>query len=239
MFKRNKPKPLLSPGHSNAKTIKSDALGDYLTQIMYLSSASISGKNVCPDGTPACRKFCIYFTGHGLSPVVQKARLRRTRFFFEDRKGFFNQLESEIEKAQTRAEKQNKKLALRLNGTSDLYFERIRPALFEQFPKAQWYEYSKSFDRMFDKNLPRNLDLTYSRSERTTDKQFFDVLEAGFNVAVVFRHSNFPKTYRGYPVVNGEEHDLRFLDQKGCVVALTAKGPIAKADKTGFVVDYN
>jgi hypothetical protein len=38
-----------------------------------------------------------------------------------------------------------------------------------------------------------------------------------------------------YPVLRGDENDLRFLDPKGYVVALTAKGP-AKQDRTGFVV---
>ena len=37
-------------------------------------------------------------------------------------------------------------------------------------------------------------------------------------------------------VVDGDEHDLRFLDPAGAVVYLKAKGP-ARHDRTGFVLD--
>jgi hypothetical protein len=45
----------------------------------------------------------------------------------------------------------------------------------------------------------------------------------------------FPQHLYGLPVVNGDEHDLRFLDAKGVVVGLNAKGG-AKYDTSGFVV---
>ena len=44
-----------------------------------------------------------------------------------------------------------------------------------------------------------------------------------------------PEQWYGWPVINGDEHDLRFLDPEGVIVGLTAKGR-AKQDKTGFVV---
>jgi hypothetical protein len=43
-----------------------------------------------------------------------------------------------------------------------------------------------------------------------------------------------PETYNGLPVYNGDESDLRFLDPKGVIVGLYAKGK-AKKDTTGFV----
>jgi hypothetical protein len=43
-----------------------------------------------------------------------------------------------------------------------------------------------------------------------------------------------PDTYNGRPVFNGDESDLRFLDPKGVIVGLYAKGK-AKKDTTGFV----
>jgi hypothetical protein len=42
--------------------------------------------------------------------------------------------------------------------------------------------------------------------------------------------------WRGFPIVNGDDHDLRFLDPGPSIVALKAKGK-AKLDRTGFVVD--
>jgi hypothetical protein len=45
----------------------------------------------------------------------------------------------------------------------------------------------------------------------------------------------FPQHLFGLPVISGMEHDLRFLDPKGVIVGLEAKGE-AKYDTTGFVV---
>jgi hypothetical protein len=51
---------------------------------------------------------------------------------------------------------------------------------------------------------------------------------------VVFRHK--PDTWHGFPVIDGDAHDLRHLDPRGVVVALSPKGPKAKKDKSGFVI---
>jgi len=67
------------------------------------------------------------------------------------------------------------------------------------------------------------------------DFQATQVLKAGGNVAMVFR-KQLPKTYKGYKVINGDEHDMRFTDPKNVIVGLTAKGE-AKTDKSGFVID--
>ena len=55
------------------------------------------------------------------------------------------------------------------------------------------------------------------------------------NKAVVFR-KELPDTFRGVKVIDGDKHDMRFLDESNVVVGLTAKGP-AKKDYSGFVVD--
>jgi hypothetical protein len=54
-------------------------------------------------------------------------------------------------------------------------------------------------------------------------------------VAVVFAGKTLPDTYLGRNVINGDEHDARFLDPVGCIVGLKAKGK-AKKDMSGFVV---
>jgi hypothetical protein len=85
-----------------------------------------------------------------------------------------------------------------------------------------------------DGKLPSNYSLTFSRSE-TNETQCLEVLKRGGNVAVVFRSKVLPTHWNGFPVINGDENDLRFLDPKGVVVGLTAKGK-AKSDTSGFVV---
>ena len=61
------------------------------------------------------------------------------------------------------------------------------------------------------------------------------VLNEGGNIAVVFR-KDLPDTFAGRKVVNGDLHDLRYLDPKNVVVGLKAKGK-AKTDYSGFVMD--
>ena len=81
---------------------------------------------------------------------------------------------------------------------------------------------------------PPNYHLTYSLNEDNYDKAM-QVLNEGGNIAVVFR-KDLPQTFKGYQVVNGDEHDLRLLDPKNVVVGLKAKGK-AKTDTSGFVMD--
>ena len=89
--------------------------------------------------------------------------------------------------------------------------------------------------KFIDGKMPKNYQLTFSRSEESKEDELEIVLASGGNVAVVFR-GGLPKTYLGFPVVNGDYTDLRFLDPKGSVIGLTEKG-LAKKDETGFVVE--
>jgi hypothetical protein len=63
-----------------------------------------------------------------------------------------------------------------------------------------------------------------------------DAMTGSNNMAVVFRDKDkIPKSFKGFQVVDGDKDDLRFLDPKGVVVALYAKGK-AKQDASGFVI---
>jgi hypothetical protein len=55
-------------------------------------------------------------------------------------------------------------------------------------------------------------------------------------IAVVFKDKyNLPNEFMGLSVVNGDNSDIRHLDDNGVIVALYAKGK-AKKDNSGFVV---
>jgi hypothetical protein len=54
-------------------------------------------------------------------------------------------------------------------------------------------------------------------------------------VAVVFANG-LPPIWKGFPVIDGDVSDLRFLDPRGTVVGLKAKGA-ARKDTSGFVVE--
>ena len=95
--------------------------------------------------------------------TVQEARIRKTRMFFENRAGFMADLEKDIVSIVRRADKNNLKPCVRLNGTSDLRWERT--GIMEKFPNVTFYDYTKIKNR---KRLPKNYSLTFSRSEATT-----------------------------------------------------------------------
>jgi hypothetical protein len=147
----------------------------------------------------------------------------------------------DIETIERKAKRTNMIPCIRLNGTSDLPFENIKlnnKSLIESFPSIQFYDYTKSFNRMkryLNGKMPSNYHLTFSASE-TNHKEVFKVLEFGGNVAIVF--DQLPTTYRGYNVINADETDLRFLDGKNVICGLTFKGSKKdrlEAIKKGFV----
>jgi len=222
---------------SNPKTLKGESKG-YMTFIMHLAPGSISGFNVCPGASKGCLFSCLNTAGRGHMKGIQDARIRRTRLFFEDRTTFMAMLVDEVSKGIRKAERKGLIPVFRLNGTSDIRWETVPVGqyknIFEMFPNVQFYDYSKLSNR---RNIPANYHLTFSRSESNEDK-LDDTVSNGMNLAVVFstkKNDGLPAKYRSLPVVDADETDLRFLDPKGSVCGLRAKGKATK-DTSGFVV---
>jgi hypothetical protein len=224
-------KTLITSG--DAKTIKGEKLG-YRTGIMYLSPANQSGViNVCPSASLGCMAMCLNTAGRGQMDMVQKVRLARTLFLKDNPTEFSARLRGEVSKLIASAKRANMIPAIRINGTSDL--PKLVAPLAEEFKDVQFYDYTK-LPKPY-KRTRSNYDITFSRSE-TNEKDCLDALANGINVAVVFstkKNEKLPDSYLGYEVISGDEHDLRFLDKKGVIVGLTAKGK-AKRDTSGFVV---
>lgn len=238
---KNAPK-LLSVA-ADAKTVKGIAKG-YLTGVLYLAPHTISGYQVCPKASEGCRLACLYTAGHGIYNRTQQARIAKTKRFHEDRAAFMAQLVDEIEALIRKAKRESLIPVVRLNGTSDLPWEKIKcvrngvayASIIEAFAEVQFYDYTKVLGRSKALSLP-NYSLTFSLAE-DNDKQAMQALREGFNVAVVMRvgrTEDKPANWGGYPVVNGDETDLRFLDPKGGhIVGLFPKGKASK-DTLGFV----
>src|ERR1044072_229786 len=130
------------------KTEKSDNAGKgYLTAIMYFAPHKLSGHNVCPHASKGCSAGCLNLSGRGYYSRIQKARLAKTRFYFEHRAEFKAQLYADIAEFVRKCERNNKKPAIRLNGTSDIPWERIFPDMFGTFPMVQFYDYTKNAKR--------------------------------------------------------------------------------------------
>jgi hypothetical protein len=217
---------------TNHKTVKGQKLG-YMTGIMYLSPSTMSGKNFCPNASKGCKAVCLNTAGRGQMTMVQKARLAKSIFFIDNKQAFVAQLKVEIAALVKRANKNGFIPTVRLNGTSDLPFENM--GIMQAFPDVQFYDYTASPKRAIayiNGEMPSNYHLTFSRKE-SNHAQAELIAKMGGNVAVVF--TNLPDTYLGNKVIDGDKSDLRFLDDKGVVVGLKAKGK-AKKDQSGFVV---
>jgi hypothetical protein len=249
----NYTKPAKLFGEQNNKTIKGLKKG-YRTLIIYMSPEKQNsyGKNLCPKASEGCKKACLFTAGRGIFPRNIKARTMKADYFIKDRASFMEQAVKEIKSAikkEIRLKDKGKNLAIRMNGTSDIPFENI-PLTFEGkeyknimeiFPDIQFYDYTKVYSRLL-KELPKNYDLTFSRSENENNHiECIQALGKGFRVASVFRikeASQLPNIIDSFKVVDGDETDLTFLHPKGVILGLKAKGRAVK-EKTGFVIDLN
>jgi hypothetical protein len=223
----------------NDKTLKSIALG-YLTFGIHFAHSDLSGIDVCADASEGCKLACLDFAGRGQQGNVKEARIEKTQTFFSDIPSFMLRLHNEVEKAIKYASKKNLQACFRLNLTSDVKWERIKylgKTIFEHFPNTQWYDYTKTFARL-KLGIP-NYHLTFSRSETELNHVHCALaLNAGNNVAAVFstkKGFELPLEYNGKEVIDGDKHDLRFIDKRGVIVGLRAKGP-ARQDQSGFVI---
>ena len=240
---------LLSVG-SNTKINKSDAFGGYLTAILHLAPADLSGNQVCPWSTEGCRAACLNTAGRGKFSNVQNARIAKTQHFFADTKTFMKELIDDIEAHVRKCKREDVRPVVRLNGTSDIVWERIavtyksksrfeiynKPKqyknIFDLFPEVEFYDYTKA--PYGKRREAENYTLVYSRANESQRDDLCKILAEGGRVAVVFSGA-LPSTYWGYPVIDGDKNDLRFLDPRGVIIGLSAKGD-AKKDTSGFVV---
>jgi len=226
---------LLTAPTGQAKMAKSAKSGLYLPYILHLAPATLAGYQTCPKATEGCKTACLNTAGRSVFSNVQKARIEKTKMFFENRQAFLSNLCSEIAKAERKAQKLGKQLTMRLNGTSDLQWEIYRAfegkTIFEVFPQVTFYDYTKIAKR--DPKPFANYSLTFSAADGN-DADVAQAIQKGMNVAVVFAGNDLPAEWNGKTVIDGDTDDLRFLDPQGVIVGLRAKGK-AKYDTTGFV----
>ena len=231
----------------NPKTDKNKHIKDldqYLIKRLNLAPSNISGFNTCASASKGCKEACLHEAGNPVfMPQKTLGRVNRTLLLFKDQAKFKYMASKEIRNHEINCNKHGLKAVIRLNTTSDIMFEKSKFNFMQDFPNVQFYDYTKHFKRMIKYlkgSMPKNYHLTFSRNE-VNDFQATQVLKAGGNVAVVFRNK-LPATYKGFKVIDGDLHDLRFLDQKNVVVGLkekltlNSKGKLDR-DNSGFVVD--
>lgn len=247
------------------KAIKA-AKWNYLNAINYMAPHKSAGVgNLCSHASPACIALCLGRESGQAAMVskttgtnaVRQSRERKARYFMSDRQAYLREMLLHIARAKRAADRKGMTLAVRPNGSTDIAYEGLRVVvdvafaaelsrtcglsiepgvhtIFSAFPTIQFLDYTKN-PRRLERPLPANYHLTFSRSE-TNESEALAILARGNNVAVVFANG-LPATWHGYRVIDGDEHDLRFLDPRdGVVVGLSPKGHKAKRDRRGFVV---
>jgi hypothetical protein len=231
-----KGRKLLSPGFTNAKLAKNE-LESF---ILYLSPADKNSKkiNICPAATKQCILLCLDTSGHGAFDSVQRARLERTEFYLNDRINFINKILNELYSINKKAAKKGEKIAVRLNGTSDLDFiaiikNRTGIDILQEMPNILFYDYTKLIGKV-RKYAGTNYILTFSRSE-TNEAECIEALQLGANIAAVF-YKTLPAEYMGRPVLDGDSSDLVMINSRSTILGLKAKGRAKKVKESGFVI---
>jgi len=229
-------------GYSTSEDNKNDAKTgkslkyDILTAILYLIPSDGSGINLCPMAKIAkCDGPCLNTAGRGAMGSVQVSRLRKTLFMLQYPKEFEAMLRKEIRKLEKRAKKLGLILKIRLNGTSDVRWEREFPEILQEFQEFM-YDYTKIPNRNIG-NFPK-YDLTFSYSGVKEYQPFVkQAIDNGLRIAVVFKHKDkIPHKFLGMYCINGDDSDDTSSAPNGVVWALYAKGK-ARNDTSGFVVD--
>jgi len=176
----------------------------------------------CDDGR------CLAWAGRGPMAPVIRARVARVAWLFRDPPSFLEALDKDIAKLETRALAKGQEPRARLNCLSDLDWSRV----YRAHPRVGFYEYTKAVHRVrrwLDGGLPPNLHLTLSRSERN-EAQGLALVAQGATMTVVFRVPKgepLPDSWQGFPVIDGDTSDARWLDPMGSIIGLRAKGALA------------
>jgi hypothetical protein len=208
-----------------------------MTYILYLAPANQSGYEVCPMRTKECTEACLTESGHNRIDVkrnaINKARIKKTKLFFEERAFFMGWLVAEIEKAKADAESKGFRFSVRLNGTSDIeptLFKHNGRVIFDLFDDVIFYDYTKVAKRFRLLDKYPNYDLTYSFSGYNMfhSLQLLDSNKG--RVAMVFEGKVLPIQFMGRKVIDGDAYDMRYLDEQGVIVGLKFKKVRNKID---------
>jgi hypothetical protein len=234
-------------GNSNAKTEKNDRE----THILYLipTDKNSKEKNLCPFASKGCAAACLVSAGRGKMSNVKNGRSNKTEYFVQDPKTFTAQLILEIEFLRIRAKRDNKQIAVRLNGTADIDFLH----LFKKYhnwnyqekaeqpgtdaPGIIFYDYTPN-PHKYKRYKGSKYALIFSKKEDNAE-DVQKVLSENGKVSAVFK-GELPKTYNGIKVINGDLRDDLIIDivqdPEPIIIGLKAKGD-AKKDTTGFTID--
>jgi hypothetical protein len=202
-------------------------------QFRYAGLSLYPDAELCPGSKAAgCMDTCLADQGRGRFNNIREARQTKSQFFHNDQSAFLDQLHRELSNFEKLCARTGERGAVRLNVFSDVPWEKL--GIPQAFPRLLFVDYCKTAARLG--NTPDNYRLIFSYSGRPEYRnQNRAAFLTGLPVAVVFR-GGFPRAFRGRPVIDGDQDDIRNAFAGGQIVALTPKGSAAR-DRSGFVVD--
>jgi hypothetical protein len=187
-----------------------------------------------------CQETCLLETGNIKLLQCARARYTKTWFFLTEPIAFMRLLIHEIHNHARKAKDKDKKAYFRLNGLSDVFWERymnMDKMVKEIEGLGGFYDYTKApHEKRVTKQhkMPKNYRMVYSWDEKpTAKKNATKWAKLGHSISVVF-----PSIKRVVPkelteliksdlrVLNGDKHDGRFTEPKGSIVLLRNKGSL-------------
>lgn len=233
----------------SAKAAKASGYG-YINAIHYMAPHDSAGVgNLCSHASPQCIALCLgTHSGqaamvsdleHGTN-AVRESRKLKARLFMGQRQDYMNRLARDIVKLERKAKREGSTLCVRLNGSTDIAWERISFVIDDNTSECLASHYGRAMGLAIDASYyagrvmtllqlfphiqfvdytknpnrmgktPSNLHLTLSYSGSNL-ADCLAALKRGQNVAVVFGEG-LPREWNGHSVIDGDLHDLRHLD---------------------------
>lgn len=203
----NSNNPLLG---SSIKVEKGESEG-YFTSILYMQPADkVSTRTLCAAAElNGCKKPCLIGSGMLGMSTGQRAATRKTVIYLLDSERFYAMLRKEV---QAKYKKHGHKLAIRLNGTTDIDFTDFIASM----PHIRFYDYCKVYARVI-KNKLANYDITFSGSAYSEKTLYMTAraINAGHRVAIAFNTGEKAGEFKmPTDLADFDTTDLRFTDLK-------------------------
>lgn len=196
-----------------------------------------SKRTACP-WSGACESVCLITnSGQIRLPASRRAAVQRMALLYGAPGLFFDILADELSRLVVKAARKGLKVAFRGDGGTDLKITRrllnAHPELAEEHT-LEVYDYTKDARGCIEALRVGHMRelramgyaTTYSVSEVSNITDIETILDLGGSVTIVTdrrKGDPIPPTWRGYPTVDGDAHDLVHLDPPGTVRVLAMK----------------